>query len=441
MKNLVFILITISLASSCKKHDAMITEREQSIKIRYPETAEEKQIVSRISEISDILKKVLRNKEANKEVGAIIKGGFYEDERVLIRDLLSPESSPAYQTDAVKKLNFKKGAFKSEYNKFAPIQNNIIALNSSDDYLGDIAIYFPYSENFDLPEYITLTPALYEANEGYGFVILDDSEYRTDVNDDYAYRKPTFIITNGGDQVMCANPAWCNDPLPPIPGLNLRRVEIGWARTKENRDNLIGFNKNNCGGNEVAYGRGSGYLRHESNGLINDFTNLTVLHFTRLDGRNKTWKANNNLIWDPNWKEDNNEQIFTVWEMDDDTKKEINGSITTTIKKTINGADVSVTGTLGFKTTVISREPISHQQNWTWNAYVGTARNPMQPNKLKPIQNNALFNYLLGLPGILFMNFSNGEAQDTRFLPNGEAWPIVNLGYLSDITWPYQIVR
>ncbi len=439
MKKLIFILIAVSLAYACKKYEGISTEEETSTKIRYPETAEEKQIVARISEISEILKKVFKNKEATKEVSALIKGGFYEDERILIKDLLFPESSPAYQTEAIKKLNFKKGAFRSEFYKYT--QNNTITLNSTDDYFGDIAIYFPYSEMFNLPEYITLTPALYEANEGYGFVILDDTEYRTDVNDDYAYKNPTFIITYGGDQIMCSDPAWCNDPLPPLPGLNLRRVEIGWARTKENRDNLIGFNKNNSGGNEVAYGRGSGYLRHENNGIITDFTNIQVLHFTRLDGRNKTWKANNNLVWDANWKENNNEQIFTVWEMDDDTKKEISGSITTTIKKTINGAEASVTGTLGFKTTVISREPISHQQNWTWNAYVGTARNPIQPNKLKPIQNNAFFNYLLGLPGILLMNFSNGEAQDIRFLPNGEAWPIVNLGYLSDITWPYQIVR
>lgn len=294
---------------------------------------------------------------------------------------------------------------------------------------------------FNLPDYITLTPALYEANEGYGILILDDSEYKTNVNDDYAYANPTFIVTNGAVQTLCTNPSWCNPPLNPIPGLNLRRVEIGWARTNVNWDNLIGFNHLNSGGNEVAYGRGSGYLRHEINGIISNFTNIKVLSFTRLEGRNKTWKVQTNQSWDPNWNIDNHEQIFTVWEMDNDTKQEVNGNLSTTIKKTINGAEVSVIGSLGFKTTIISREPISHQQNYTWNSYVGEARNPVQPNILTPIQNNSLFNYMLGIVGILKMNFSNGSAKDTRFLPNGEAWSIVGLGELSDITWPYQIVR
>ncbi|MBX9782058.1 MAG: hypothetical protein K2X48_02085 [Chitinophagaceae bacterium] len=138
---------------------------------------------------------------------------------------------------------------------------------------------------------------------------------------------------------------------------------------------------------------------------------------------------------------DNHEQIFTVWEMDNDTRQEVNGSLSTTIKKTISGAEVSVTGTLGFKTTIISREPISYQQNYTWNSYVGSARNPTQPTNLAPIQNNAFFNHLFTGGPLSLINFSSGSARDIRFLPNGEAWPIVGLGYLSDITWPYQIVQ
>jgi len=127
--------------------------------------------------------------------------------------------------------------------------------------------------------------------------------------------------------------------------------------------------------------------------------------------------------------------------MDNDTKQEVNASLSTTIKKTINGAEVSATGTLGFKTTIVSREPISYQQNYSWNSYVGTARNPIEPNTLSPINNNAFFNYLFLGGALSYINYSNGTAKDIRFLPNGEAWSIVDLGKLSDITWPYQLVR
>jgi len=224
------------LLLSCSKNTDTLSQKENitSKKIRYAETAEEKQLVARIAELSEILKYVCKNKEANKEIAAVIKGGFYEDERVKIEDLLRPESSPAYKTEALKKLTFRKGSFKEEFAKHSAAANNSISTRSTDDYLGDIAIYFPYSEMFQLPEYITLTPALYESNEGDGFVILENSEYRTDVNDDYAFENPTYIVTNGAEQVDCTDPAWCNPPLDPVPELNLRRVQIGWARSKVN---------------------------------------------------------------------------------------------------------------------------------------------------------------------------------------------------------------
>jgi hypothetical protein len=436
--------IALFFLTACKKFDVTNNQSQTTKpKIRYPETAEEKQIVARISEISDILKKVCRNKDVNKEIAAVIKGGFYEDERVKIKDLLNPTTSRAYQTEEIKKFTFKKGAFKAEFEKYAPAPNSNVYLRTDNDYWGDITIYFPYSEMFDLPEYITLTPALYESNEGPGYVILDSSEFTQTVNDDYAYEHPTFIVTNGAQEVQCVNPAWCNRPLDSIPNLNVRRVEIGWARTNENLDYLIGIDSRNSGGNEIVAARTSGYLRYDTDGQITTFENTKDWSFNRLDGRNKRWKPLY-LLFDSDWKQDNYEQVFSFFEEDSRGEIKFSGKLETTVKAVINGVTIEQKKTLSYEHTIKNEDRALVSEKFSWNAYVASARNAITPTLLTPIRNNGFFNFITsGLVGTYagFFAFGNGAAQDTRFLPNGEAWSVINFGKAASVTLPYQIVR
>ena len=84
--------------------------------VRYPETQEEIAVVKRIENLSGILRKVLKNRDAIREIAAVIKGGYYTDERVKISDLLNFNQSPAYKTKLYQNLKenmvLKKGHLK-----------------------------------------------------------------------------------------------------------------------------------------------------------------------------------------------------------------------------------------------------------------------------------------------------------------------------------------
>lgn len=435
---------TLLTATSCKKDPVASTPPEAKMDKRLPETAEEKDQAARIQAITPILKEVCKNKEAVKEIAALIKGGYYTDERILVRDLMNPDKSAAYKTKALDGLSFPRGAFKRAFQQMAPAaaRRNNTGARTLDDYTfqnNDVAIYFPYSEVHQLPDYITLAPAEYESNQGEGFYITDLTEYQVSVNDDYAYQNPTYIITTGAE-IMCTNPYWCNPPLDPNvpPGLNLRRVQIGWIRTNQNLDRLFGTNKDNSGGNEVMVCRTDAYLKHDADGQITQFASQRRQDFTRLEGRNSTW-LKWHIDWDDNWEPNNDEQVISVYEADSKGTIEWTGELSTTIKKKINGADVEVKGSIGFKHTERSEDAISFTQEYTWNSYVGAARNQASQwgFDLKPIKNNSFFNG----PATYIWNFASGTARDNAYLPNGEFWPIQKMGVAADITWPYQLVQ
>lgn len=417
--------------------------------VRQPETPEEIAIVESIKNLTGIMRKVLKNQDANHEIAAVIKGGYYSDERVKISDLLNYTQSPAYKTKSYKDLKekngIKEGSFKTEFQLQVP-QSFLI---KAPRYFDDLVLYFPYSEMFDLPRNYTLVAGVVETDEWEGWNILGDSETTCIVNDNFAYQKPVLIITSGAEANIimdCStNPAWCNDPLPDPPGLNVRRVSIGWMRTNDNFDRLIGFNKLNSGGNEINFRRTSGYLHFTERGRIKDFTGVVGLNFTRLDAKNKTWLPIYTSI-DPNWKEDDLQQAFSCFELDGRGELKINGKLTTKVKVKVNvpglgEVEVETNAEVQFEHVVVSEDQLFFSQPYTWNAYVGEVRNPIKPNELRPIRNNRAFN-LLPIPGFPFINFSSGSTRDNRYLPTGEFWNIVNLSAERvSITWPYQIVR
>jgi hypothetical protein len=64
----------------------------------FPTTEKDKQKVEVIKGIGSILKKIYKNLWVSYGVKAAIKTEAYEDETVPIRDLLTPDRSPLYQT-------------------------------------------------------------------------------------------------------------------------------------------------------------------------------------------------------------------------------------------------------------------------------------------------------------------------------------------------------
>ncbi|WP_416440441.1 hypothetical protein [Phnomibacter sp. MR] len=435
-------LAIVMVSCNKEKLQSLQTISDTEEKVTHPSSAADKALVERIKGASVIIKEVLRNKDAAREIAALIKGGYYTDERVTIGDLLNPETSKAYKTSSYIQIKQQQkifeGAFRKEYQR----HHHILQVSNYQDSYSDIVLYFPYSEVFNLPEDFTIVTGEVDANSWPGIVIDANEEYPVLVNDDYAYQNPTIIVTSGTEVAIvptCANPAWCLDPLPIDPNINIRKVQVGWVRTKDNNDKLVSFSKMNGGGNEIAFGRTSGYLRLDSDGQVSNFTNFFRHDFTRLDGRTKVWRPEY-TVWDSDWKAGNTQQVFTVWEEDTKGCFEITGKISTKIKTKINGVEVEAQGEIGYKHNICAEDGMSYQQPFEWNAYVAEARNQVSPLgwDLKPTKNNALFTQFL-FNG--FFNFSSGTARDKAYLPNGESWPIVNLGYAADITWPYQIVR
>ena len=77
---------------SCKKTiDVNLqTMHEQ---VRFPQTSKEKQTVAVIKEVGIVLENVYQDPKAFYEVCAAIYSEYYQDESVLLKDLLLPETS------------------------------------------------------------------------------------------------------------------------------------------------------------------------------------------------------------------------------------------------------------------------------------------------------------------------------------------------------------
>jgi hypothetical protein len=155
---------------ACKKEIQFNDSNTNEI-AKFPVTEIEKQRVDLIKEVSLVLKEIYRNPYVVYEVNSTIKSEYYEDESVLLKDLLTPEKSPVYQSERFIATQSRKGAFKKafaeellkgNYPKLKIIIGEPPSISSrlsyewpiidptheiwTDEY--GVSIYFPYSENF-----------------------------------------------------------------------------------------------------------------------------------------------------------------------------------------------------------------------------------------------------------------------------------------------------
>ena len=169
------LLLSSIVLFSCKK-EAFIQEAPDNA--IFPQTEKEKKSVSVIKEVAKILEAVYQDPHAVYEVSAAIFSEYYQDESVLIKDLLFPETSPLYKTEAFKKYKSKTGIFKQKFFKTLlegeyPNLKEAMGINNQSREIingapasglsaavptdttmeiysnsSGIMIYFPYSENF-----------------------------------------------------------------------------------------------------------------------------------------------------------------------------------------------------------------------------------------------------------------------------------------------------
>jgi hypothetical protein len=388
----------VFIVFSCKKQ-VELTIR-QGEKVRVPETQQEKRTVAILEEVGDILGKVYQNPKAFQEANAAIYSEYYEDERVLLKDLLFPEVSRLYKTNRFKSFHAYTGSFKEEFIKILNngnypnlkkelsvsssnnVRNQRIYMESPTDTEKEIfsnssgvAIYFPYSENFAVPltttyfDNVNTSPTGYlativsaqsDADVGFGRKPVITGSNRVSlvacmVDDSYCEINPTHIVTVGAEPIM-------QDP-PQTPVVNI--VFIGDVRCTKQYDRLISFTGNG-GGSELRFVRADGYLQQQSTtGQITAPQNVISVNLKRKEIRKGTWKTVM-AIWDSNWEPDNLQQVFAIYEDDTQGSKTFSGSLQTTLKV---DANTSTVGTIGYSITVTSNDDIIRQLNWNRTSF------------------------------------------------------------------------
>ncbi len=401
-------VVITALAMSCRKH----IFKSQFNTIPQPGVpARDVWLANANKEIAAMLEVIYQNDSAYKEVCAAIFSDFYADERVLLKDLLFPETSDLYNSKKFQSFHISPGIFRRQFYKELnkeryPLLRTALSREADPEVVAKpsvvadnasimggpaplltgataAAIYFPYSENFkpviisgisgrgsmnDLAR-VTIVAADREADSGPGRFPSSCSfgssvvcYTNVTVDDNYAYLKPVHIVENG------AKPPAISDASPGTStsaGSNASKVFLGWARLTRQMDKLISFTGNG-GGSEIKVARVSGYLERKDGQVDNFYGDLMSLDYSRSDIRNGRWKRIY-AAWDPNWVPDNKEQVFAVYEDDTKGTKTFSGSLSTNIS--LPGSLGKAEGSVSYKIEVQTQDEIITQRKLTRAAF------------------------------------------------------------------------
>ena len=325
------------------------------------------------------------------EVNEFIGTGFYSDENIVLKDLLSPETSPWFRSARLKNSGNFKAAFQEQYNKLLGSNPRLrTAQGDFSEYLVEngVSIYFPYSDKHQGKKYDEITivmPPKEDVNEAPGIRLKrcgkDICEEKVLVNDAYAMQHPTHIIYTGGADVKKTYANKLKNAR--ISAINT--VYVGVLRCNRQFDALISFTGNG-GASEIKVFRGSGYLAQDPNGQITTAAGDVVsMVFSRSEINNCSPQVIN-AIWDLDWASDNNEQVFGIYEEDTKGEATFTGSVNTTLS--VGGQKQN--GTLGYSIKVQTQDEII--RNWRISRSAFYTANPNS-------QGHGVFNQVGNLSG------------------------------------------
>ena len=387
-------LTILATAISCKKNaiDYQNGGVDQSKVYQKPITYDQIELVSNLEKITLILEDLYKEKKNLKLVNAAIYAKAYTDESVLLKDLINPMHSilPGNKKFVAlcSKWNVRLQDFSDAFWNAARIKNDtqlfdfldfvqnkhLSIQNLSNGQLGvngqdnsyDVSIYFPYSSEFDIspsgdsygPISSVVTSGA-EADEALGFqpyysagVLVD---YRpVIINDDYVFTNPTHIVGINGIEPYETQDANLNPPTVTTPP-NVKRVYVGDAICRVQYDRLFSFTGNG-GGSEIKYCRVSGYLKLVGH-QITEFEDKTSVKFERGTIRKKEWLRVYS-VWDADWVVENKEQVFAIYEDDNNAEITFTGSLSTTLK---HESGATVDGSIDYQIKRSSQDEIIKQ--------------------------------------------------------------------------------
>lgn len=435
------------LIISCKKNTG--NEPSEISTSRIPDNRS--RIAALTKEVAEVLQQVYADIGSCNEVFAAIFSGYYEDERVLLKDLLNPAGSELYRAPAFQIFKVDTGRFRKKFCEIIekgnyPLLNSelryvpVRKINAAPSFhqytvqLDDavvgvlsggqlISIYFPYSENFanfkldesippDNKLAIIKKPTLVHTDRDADFAPGKAPYYcpgkpnnlcyiNVNVDDNYAEARPTHIVTIGARIRESLEAAVTKPEL-------VSRVYHGSSKLVRQMDKLISFTGNG-GGSEIKVCRINGYLRRTDE-QISDFAgDIVTLYYTRADISKKRWKRVYS-IWDPNWNYQDIEQIYAVYEDDNNAVKTISGALTTTLSLPANLGKAE--GDIGFKIQVTTQDEIITQRKLDRKSY------------FRDGQNNQGWGFL---------------PDPNDFHIGVKDWPVIDGGSIWQYTIPYRI--
>lgn len=439
-KNIALLVLCVIVMAACRKH---LENGPGPAGAAEAGVSRDSLIAGINREIAMILEQVYKHDSAYAEVNAAIRCGFYADERVLLKDLLFPESSELYRTEAFGNLHSATGVFKREFEaamtegnypllaaalareSAAPVvpmtgtvSNNLLIADQRAQVLSGptaAAIYFPYSTNFEGSTSsglsATIVAADRDANTAPGREPYHCAEgaygvcYKeVTVDDDYAEKRPTHIVENG------ARPRITGIADNPPATEKATRVYLGWARLTRQMDALISFTGNG-GGSEIKVARLSGYLKKEDEQVTSFSGDVVTLDFSRGDIRRKTWKRIFS-VWDPNWTKDDSQEVFAVYEDDTKGTKTFAGTLSTTVSTGGAPARNKAVGEISYKVQVMTQDDIITQRKYDRSSF------------FRDGMNNQGWGFI-------------GDSND--FLPVNSDWPIFDGGTIWQYSMPWRM--
>jgi hypothetical protein len=171
------------------------------------------------------------------------------------------------------------------------------------------------------------------------------------VNDEYCEENVVHIAGSGGFQAA---------PTPVVTDPPVNLVLLGSVRCTRQYDHLISFTGNG-GGSELRFIRADSYLEQNSNGQITSPQNVVSVNCSRKDIRKERW-LEVNAIWDSNWEPDNPEQVFAIYEEDNEGSRKLSGSIEARLK-------IFTIEPISYEFTVQTKDDIIRQLGWKRNSF------------------------------------------------------------------------
>lgn len=365
-----------------------------------PVEPEERALVKRISQVATVLEVIYQDPGVVAEVHAAIGSEYYEDERVLLSDLLYPEKSELYalmaetQTEANQDIPIQRGRFsryfrQAAYNVLgkqraeeliflARNERENVSLKNSDASnpsagAASISIYHPYSEDFSRADRPLVVPATVEAD----WVDIPDPECRRKhqheavtceqirVDESYVQHHPVHIVGIGAErkrtslQLSLAGSGQ-RTTLSGDDGAAGNLIYLGKVRCTRQYDRLISFTGNG-GGSELKFIRGSAYITLNNNQQVsNTEFDVISVYFRRKDIR-KEREKHVYAIWDPDWESECTEQVFGIYEEDRQGEREFSGSIDVKVKYPEGETKITP---VSYSYSLKTQDDIIRQINW-----------------------------------------------------------------------------